>query len=216
MSDSPVELPFEEGPERDGEAAFCVDVDGFEGPLDLLLELARRQKVDLHRISVLALAEQYLAFIEAARARAEGRSGPSNPWTSTQKAASPSLSGPSSKGNSTWANHSLTPRLSGRGENFDPISRQSQAVLRPLPRLPQDRDPPPRPATGPSRRERGSAPAPPAKVRLQPCWRLRRDRRCNAGQGRCRRQKPRPRAPPTSLAGPASTGRRSAKDQQMR
>ncbi len=67
MSDSPVELPFEEGPERDGEAAFCVDVDGFEGPLDLLLELARRQKVDLHRISVLALAEQYLAFIEAAR-----------------------------------------------------------------------------------------------------------------------------------------------------
>jgi segregation and condensation protein A len=41
-------------------------VDGFEGPLDLLLELARRQKVDLHRISILALAEQYLAFIEQA------------------------------------------------------------------------------------------------------------------------------------------------------
>ena len=51
----------------DSEAAFVVDVDGFEGPLDLLLELARRQKVDLARISVLALAEQYLAFIEAAR-----------------------------------------------------------------------------------------------------------------------------------------------------
>ena len=47
--------------------AFTVDVDGFEGPLDLLLELARRQKVDLSRISVLALAEQYLLFIEAAR-----------------------------------------------------------------------------------------------------------------------------------------------------
>ena len=46
---------------------FVVDVDGFEGPLDLLLELARRQKVDLQRISVLALAEQYLAFIEQAR-----------------------------------------------------------------------------------------------------------------------------------------------------
>ena len=46
---------------------FVVDVDGFEGPLDLLLELARRQKVDLQKISVLALAEQYLAFIEAAR-----------------------------------------------------------------------------------------------------------------------------------------------------
>lgn len=46
---------------------FRVDVDGFEGPLDLLLELARRQKVDLQKISILALAEQYLAFVEAAR-----------------------------------------------------------------------------------------------------------------------------------------------------
>jgi segregation and condensation protein A len=50
-----------------GEAAFTVDLDGFEGPLDLLLELARRQRVDLARISILALAEQYLRFIEAAR-----------------------------------------------------------------------------------------------------------------------------------------------------
>ena len=50
-----------------GDPAFTVDLDGFEGPLDLLLELARRQKVDLARISVLALAEQYLRFIEAAR-----------------------------------------------------------------------------------------------------------------------------------------------------
>jgi segregation and condensation protein A len=47
--------------------ALIVDVDGFEGPLDLLLELARRQKVDLHRISILALAEQYLVFVEEAR-----------------------------------------------------------------------------------------------------------------------------------------------------
>ncbi len=46
---------------------FTVDVEGFEGPLDLLLELARRQKVDLARISILALAEQYLAFIEEVR-----------------------------------------------------------------------------------------------------------------------------------------------------
>src|SRR6187402_1095889 len=46
---------------------LVVDVDGFEGPLDLLLELARTQKVDLARISVLALAEQYLAFIERSR-----------------------------------------------------------------------------------------------------------------------------------------------------
>ncbi len=44
-----------------------VDVDGFEGPLDLLLELARSQKVDLANISVLALAEQYLGFIETVR-----------------------------------------------------------------------------------------------------------------------------------------------------
>ncbi len=46
-----------------------VDVGGYEGPLDLLLDLARRQKVDLTRISILALAEQYLAFIETIRDR---------------------------------------------------------------------------------------------------------------------------------------------------
>ncbi|WP_036791119.1 segregation and condensation protein A [Pleomorphomonas koreensis] len=44
--------------------AFVVDLDGFEGPLDLLLTLARNQKVDLARISILALADQYLAFID--------------------------------------------------------------------------------------------------------------------------------------------------------
>jgi segregation and condensation protein A len=63
-------LSFEDvaPPERaEGEPGLLVDVDGFEGPLDLLLELARRQKVDLHRISILALAEQYLVFIEEAR-----------------------------------------------------------------------------------------------------------------------------------------------------
>jgi segregation and condensation protein A len=48
--------------------ALIVGVDGFEGPLDLLLELARRQKLDLARISILALAEQYLAFVAEARA----------------------------------------------------------------------------------------------------------------------------------------------------
>jgi segregation and condensation protein A len=48
--------------------ALIVDVDGFEGPLDLLLSLSRAQKVDLRRISVLRLAEQYLAFVERARA----------------------------------------------------------------------------------------------------------------------------------------------------
>ncbi|HXB81634.1 MAG TPA: ScpA family protein [Bradyrhizobium sp.] len=51
----------------DGELALVVDVEGYEGPLDLLLALARQQKVDLAKISILALADQYLAFIEAAR-----------------------------------------------------------------------------------------------------------------------------------------------------
>jgi segregation and condensation protein A len=51
-----------------GEDALIVDVDGFEGPLDVLLSLSRRQKVDLMRISVLQLAEQYLVFVERARA----------------------------------------------------------------------------------------------------------------------------------------------------
>lgn len=48
--------------------ALMVDVDGFEGPLDLLLALARTQKVDISRISVLQLAEQYLTFVDEARA----------------------------------------------------------------------------------------------------------------------------------------------------
>jgi len=46
---------------------LVVDVEGFEGPLDLLLALARTQKVDLAKISVLALAQQYLDFIAEAR-----------------------------------------------------------------------------------------------------------------------------------------------------
>ena len=51
----------------EGDPQLTVDVDGFEGPLDLLLELGRRQKVDLAKISILALAEQYLEFIENLR-----------------------------------------------------------------------------------------------------------------------------------------------------
>jgi segregation and condensation protein A len=53
--------------EDEREEDFRVDLDGYEGPLDLLLDLARRQKVDLARISILELANQYLHFIEAAR-----------------------------------------------------------------------------------------------------------------------------------------------------
>jgi len=57
---------FEDTGERP-EGAFVVDLDVFEGPLDLLLDLARREKVDLAKISIARLAEQYLAFIEVAR-----------------------------------------------------------------------------------------------------------------------------------------------------
>jgi len=47
--------------------AFVLALDGFEGPLDVLLALAREQKVDITRISILALADQYLAFIQKAQ-----------------------------------------------------------------------------------------------------------------------------------------------------
>jgi len=51
-----------------GNEVLTLDLDGWEGPLDLLLSLARAQKVDLREISILALTEQYLAFIEGAKA----------------------------------------------------------------------------------------------------------------------------------------------------
>ncbi|MEC9369222.1 MAG: ScpA family protein [Pseudomonadota bacterium] len=58
---------FDDGGERATRDTFVVDVEGYEGPLDLLLALARTHKLDLARISILRLAEQYLAFIEEAR-----------------------------------------------------------------------------------------------------------------------------------------------------
>ena len=58
---------FFEGPARDDEA-LNLTLDGWEGPLDLLLTLARVQKVDLHQISILQLVEQYLAYLAEARA----------------------------------------------------------------------------------------------------------------------------------------------------
>jgi segregation and condensation protein A len=64
------DVPFAEDPAVDrgtDEPTLIVDVGGFEGPLDLLLVLARQQKVDLAKISILALADQYLAFVEQAR-----------------------------------------------------------------------------------------------------------------------------------------------------
>lgn len=71
MSENPFNTPDLWDRDRPDRAVtdpqLVVDVDGFEGPLDLLLELARRQKVDLSKISILALAEQYLEFIEEVR-----------------------------------------------------------------------------------------------------------------------------------------------------
>lgn len=79
MSDQPTDIAgFESAvpdhqravvtPPGDDEAtALVVHLDGYEGPIDMLLGLARDQKVDLARISILALAEQYLAFILEAR-----------------------------------------------------------------------------------------------------------------------------------------------------
>jgi len=51
------------------EDALILELDGFEGPLDLLLQLARNQKVDMAKISILQLADQFLAFVEAVRGR---------------------------------------------------------------------------------------------------------------------------------------------------
>ncbi|TAN51661.1 MAG: segregation/condensation protein A, partial [Rhodospirillales bacterium] len=62
---------FEEDGERhaqeDGATTLVVDIAGYEGPIDVLLALAREQKVDLTRISILQLADQYLAFIARIR-----------------------------------------------------------------------------------------------------------------------------------------------------
>src|SRR5215467_12068695 len=66
---SEIDESFEdfEAPVTSHEEALVVMVDGFEGPLDMLLALARQQKVDIAKISVLTLADQYLEFIEKAK-----------------------------------------------------------------------------------------------------------------------------------------------------
>jgi segregation and condensation protein A len=69
MSESRFFGDVEFGDARSANEPVCmIDLDGYSGPLDLLLELARRQKVDLAKISILTLVEQYLCFIEEARA----------------------------------------------------------------------------------------------------------------------------------------------------
>ena len=57
-----------DAPDQGGEDPLYLELDGWEGPLDLLLDLARRQKVDLRSISILALVDQYLDYIERAEA----------------------------------------------------------------------------------------------------------------------------------------------------
>jgi segregation and condensation protein A len=64
--EAPLRAPVAAAEDADG-STLIVELGSFEGPLDLLLELARHHKVDLKQISILKLAEQYLAFIEKAR-----------------------------------------------------------------------------------------------------------------------------------------------------
>lgn len=66
-AEEPFDAPVRGAPTDALVEALIVNIDGFEGPLDILLELARTQKVDLRKISILALVEQYLVFIDAAR-----------------------------------------------------------------------------------------------------------------------------------------------------
>jgi segregation and condensation protein A len=68
MTDSLFQEDTQSVRERLAGEALIVDVDGFEGPLDVLLTLSRTQKVDLRKISVLELARQYLGFVEKAKA----------------------------------------------------------------------------------------------------------------------------------------------------
>ena len=67
MTESEDEFELETGTAVAQSERLTLDLDGWEGPLDLLLTLARSQKVDLAKISILALVEQYLAFIADAK-----------------------------------------------------------------------------------------------------------------------------------------------------
>lgn len=68
MSDTTVSFDLQPSvAERVSSEALIIDVDGYEGPLDLLLMLSRTQKVDLRKISILELAHQYLSFVEKAK-----------------------------------------------------------------------------------------------------------------------------------------------------
>ena len=81
------QFDFEIAEAIDEGEALVVDVDGFEGPLHLLLSLARSQKVDLLKISITRLADQYLLFVHEARRRrfalaADNAADPPTPFPS--------------------------------------------------------------------------------------------------------------------------------------
>ena len=68
MTDLQDTFTSDESPiDRPKQLALFVNLDGFEGPIDLLLKLARDQKVDLTKIAILPLAEQYLSFVNNVR-----------------------------------------------------------------------------------------------------------------------------------------------------
>ncbi|HRO13795.1 MAG TPA: ScpA family protein [Paracoccus sp. (in: a-proteobacteria)] len=120
------------------DASLIVDVPGYDGPLDLLLMLARTQKVDLMQISVLALAEQYLAFVERARVlRIELAADylVMAAWLAFLKSrlllpAEPQDDGPSAE--------EMSAHLAFRLERLDAM-REAAARLMARPRLEQDR-----------------------------------------------------------------------------
>src|ERR1043166_5980857 len=68
MTAIPIDEAFEDtGKTGTSDSQFVLDLDGYEGPIDVLLNLARDQKVDLTKISILDLADQYLSFVARAR-----------------------------------------------------------------------------------------------------------------------------------------------------
>ena len=158
MSVALVERPAD-GAGAGGRAAeaLVVDVEGFEGPLDLLLALARRQTVDLARVSVLDLARQYLAFVEVARGlRIELAADylVVAAWLAYLKSRlllppDPAEAGPSAD--------EMAARLARRLERLEAM-RAAAAALMARPRLGRDVHPAARPRRG---RGGGSSPAAP-------------------------------------------------------
>ncbi|WP_425408372.1 segregation and condensation protein A [Hyphococcus sp.] len=70
MSDDAFDAPVRVTADADDSIdALIVNIEGYEGPLDVLLDLARRQKVDIRKISMVALVDQYLLFVDAAKER---------------------------------------------------------------------------------------------------------------------------------------------------